>query len=98
MGKQPKAHDCRKHHEALSKAMEPATAVELFNRAPNQSVKFSVSMGDDDTTTVARIRQKVIYGVEKFSDIIHMKRSLATLLYNLAQIKNLTIAPLYHEK
>ena len=39
MGKQPKAHDCRKNHEASSKAMEPAAAVELFNRAPNQSVK-----------------------------------------------------------
>ena len=42
MGKKPKADDCRKNHEASSKAMEPAAAVELFNRAPDQSVKFSV--------------------------------------------------------
>ena len=85
MGKQPKAHDCRKNHEASSKAMEPAAAVELFNRAPNQSVKFSVYTGDDDSTTEAHLREKVTYGIEKFSDIIHMKRSLTTRLYNLSQ-------------
>ena len=86
MGKQSKAHDCRKNHEASSKAMEPAAAVELFNRAPNQSVKFSVYTGDDDSTTEAHVRQKVIYGVNKFSDIIHMKRSLTTRLYNQSKI------------
>ena len=32
MGKKTKAHDCQKNHEASSKAMEPATAVELFNK------------------------------------------------------------------
>ena len=66
--------------------MEPAAAVELFNRAPNQSVKFSVYTGDDDSTTEAHVRQKVIYGVNKFSDIIHMKRSLTTRLYNQSKI------------
>ena len=64
MGKKPKAHDCRQNHEASSKAMEPAAAVELFNRAPNQSVKLSVYTGDDDSTTEAHIRQKVFYKVE----------------------------------
>lgn len=65
--------------------MEPAAAVELFNRAPDQSVKFSVYTGDDDSTTEAPIREKVTYEVEKNSDIIHMKRSLTTSLYNLSQ-------------
>ena len=84
-GKQPKAHDCRKNHVASSKAMEPDAAVELFNRAPTQGVKFSIYRGDDDSTTEAHIRQKVAYDVEKFSDIIHMKSSLTTRLYNLGQ-------------
>ena len=65
--------------------MEPTGTVELFSRAPNQSVKLSVYTGDDDSTTEAHISQKVIYKVEKFSDIIHMKRSLTTRLYNLGQ-------------
>ena len=85
MGKQPKTYDCRKNHEASSKAMEPAAAVQLFNRAQNQSVKFSVYAGDDDSTTEAHLREKVTYGIEKFSDITHMKRSLTTRLYNLSQ-------------
>ena len=65
--------------------MEPAAAVELFNRAPDQSVKFSVYTGDDDSTTEEHMREKVTNEVEKNSDIIHMKRSLTTRLYNLSQ-------------
>ena len=87
-GKQPKAHDCRKNHVASSKAMEPDAAVELFNRAPTQGVKFSIYTDDDNSTTEAHICQKVAYDVEKFSDIIHMKRSLTTRLYNLSQNSN----------
>ena len=82
--KKVKAHDCRKNYNASSKAMESDSAVEMFNNAPNQAVKFSYYRGDDDSTTEAHIRQKVSYGVEKFSDIIHMKRSLTTRLYNLS--------------
>ncbi|XP_068700225.1 uncharacterized protein [Montipora foliosa] len=82
--KKVKVHDCRKNHNASSKAMEPASAVEMFNNAPKQKVKYAFYTGDDDSTTEAHIRQKVSYGVEKFSDIIHMKRSLTTRLYNLS--------------
>ena len=62
--KDPKAHDCQNNREASSKALEPATAVELFNKAPDYSVKFSVCTGEDDSTTEARIREKVTYEVE----------------------------------
>lgn len=82
--KKVKVHDCRKNHNASSKAMEPASAVEMFNNAPKQKAKYAFYTGDDDSTTEAHIRQKVSYGVEKFSDIIHMKRSLTTRLYNLS--------------
>ena len=63
--------------------MEPDAAVELFNIAPTQGVKFSIYTGNDDPTTEAHICQKVAYDVEKLSTIIHMKRSLITRLYNL---------------
>ena len=82
--KTAKAHDCRKNHTAASKAMEPASAVEMFSNAPKQGVKFSMYTGDDNSTTEAHIREKVTYKVEKFSDIVHMKRSLTTRLYNLS--------------
>ena len=64
--------------------MEPSAAVQLFNKAPQQNIKYLYT-GDDDSTTEAHIRQKVGHNVEKLSDIVHMKRSLTTRLYNLRQ-------------
>ena len=81
---QPREHDCRKNHAGSSKAMEPSVACQLWNEAPKQNVKFSTFVGDDDTTTQAHLHQNVPYGVEKWSDIVHTKRSLTTRLYNLA--------------
>ena len=81
---QPREHDCRKNHAGSSKAMEPSVACQLWNEAPKQNVKFSTFVGDDDTTTQAHLHQNVPYGVEKWSGIVHAKRSLTTRLYNLA--------------
>ena len=84
-GKKAKVHDCRINHFASSKAMEPLAAVDLFTRSLHSNVKLSVYAGDDDSTTAAHIKQKVPYLVEKWTDIVHAKRSLTTRLYNLAQ-------------
>ena len=81
-----KVHDCRKNHTGSSKAMEPISAVELFKKAPKYGIKYSTYTGDDDSTTELYINQQVPYGVEKFSDIIHIKRSLTTRLYNLSKM------------
>ena len=84
-GKKAKVHDCHINHFASSKAMEPLAAVDLFTRSLNSNVKLSVYAGDDDSTTAAHIKQKVPYLVEKWTDIVHAKKSLTTRLYNLAQ-------------
>ena len=63
--------------------MERDVACELWNKAPESGVKFSVYVGDDDSTTLADLKNKVPYGVEKWSDIAHAPRSLNTRLYNL---------------
>jgi hypothetical protein len=83
-GKQPRRHDCRKNHVGSSKAMEPAVACELWNLTPKEKVKFSIYVGDDDTTTLCHLNQNVPYGVEKWSDIVHAKRSLISRLYNIS--------------
>jgi predicted RNA binding protein with dsRBD fold (UPF0201 family) len=83
-GKQPRRHDCRKNHVGSSKAMEPAVACELWNSTPKEKVKFSIYVGDDDTTTLCHLNQNVPYGVEKWSDIVHAKRSLISRLYNIS--------------
>ena len=75
----PKIHDCRKNHTGSSKSMEPLSAVELFNNAPNHGIKYSTYTGDEDSTTELYLNEHVPYGIEKFSDIIHIKRSITRL-------------------
>ena len=58
-------------------------ACELWSKAPQSGVKFCIYVGDDDSTTLADIKNKVPYSVEKWSDIVHAKRSLNYRLYNL---------------
>ena len=84
-GKISKKHDCRVNHYASSKAMEPTSAVHLFNKSLESKVKLSTYTGDDDSTTAAHIRENVSYPVEKWTDIIHAKRSLTVRLINLSQ-------------
>ena len=71
--------------------MEPSAAVELFNNGPKHNVKYSTYTGDDDSTTAAHICEKVCYKVEKLSDIVHMKRSLTTRLYNSSTLSQKVI-------
>ena len=79
--KKASVHDCRLNHSASSKAMEPQAAIDLFTRSLKSNVKLSFYTGDDDSTTAAHIKQKVPYPVEKWTDIVHAKRSLSTRLY-----------------
>ena len=58
-------------------------AVDLFQHAIKNGVKYSIYTGDDDATTQAHIRDKVPYKVEKHSDTVHTKRSLVSKLYSL---------------
>ena len=82
---QGKEHDCRKNHTGSSKIMETRVACQLFNDAPKSNVKFSSYVGDDDSTTLAELVRTAPYQLQKYSDIIHIKRSLTTRLYNWSQ-------------
>ena len=65
--------------------METDVACQLFKDAIKDQVKYTSYVGDDDSTTLAELVKKVPYELHKFSDIIHIKRSLGTRLYNLSQ-------------
>lgn len=56
-GKEPQSHDCRKNHEGSSKAMEAAAAVDIYERAKTSGVHYSTFIGDEDSTTISRVRQ-----------------------------------------
>ena len=49
---EPAHHDCRQNDKSSSKSMEP----EVVNDAPNHGVKYSVFIGDNDSSTIAKIR------------------------------------------
>ena len=51
--------------------MEPDVAVDLFQRAIKNGVKYNIYTGDDDATTQAHIRDKASYNVEKHPDTVH---------------------------
>ncbi|CAB4021337.1 Hypothetical predicted protein [Paramuricea clavata] len=87
MNSTPRKHDCRKNHSGSSKDIEPTSAVQLFNNITKHNAKYSTCTGDDDSTTECFIHAQVPYRVEKFSDIIHIKRSLTSRSHNLAKMK-----------
>ena len=83
-GTQPTKHDCRLNHKGSSKSMEPQVGVKLFSEAPNDGVKYSVFIGDDDSSTIAKIREEVDYNVEKWSDTTHATRTLVSHLHKIS--------------
>ena len=89
-GGNPKPHDCRDNHQTSSKSMEPLSAVELFRRAPVQSncpAKYEVFIGDDDCSTLSKIRE-VVYAIEFIAlhHIGHLPMAIANtmVLFNSA--------------
>ena len=75
-------HDCRKNWEGSAKAMEPSMVVEMVRKA-NETVSIGTLLGDDDTTTIARVCADVDEFNEKCSDKIHVRKSLANELYKV---------------
>lgn len=52
-GKQHRDHDCRKNHSGSSKSMEAEAVVNIYERAKDHGVRYSVFIGDEDSTTIS---------------------------------------------
>lgn len=63
--------------------MEADAVVELANNAGKHGAQISILVGDDDSSTVKKVKESVQHDVDKWSDIFHTKRSKATSLYSL---------------
>ena len=51
----------------------------------------SVLVGDEDSSTICKVRKNVEHEVEKWSDVVHAKRSFGSSLYSIkTQNKSLT--------
>lgn len=69
-------HNCTKNWSGSAKAMEPDVGIHLIKSVENQGVKVSTIIMDDDTTTMARIRQDLDHTVTKWSDVNHTTKHL----------------------
>ena len=63
----------------------------LLNSCGEKNAVVSVLVGDDDLSTISKVRQNVEHEVEKWSDLVQDKRSFGSSLYSIkAQNKSLT--------
>ena len=55
--------------------MEPNLSVVMLNyTVKDDNCAVTALIGDDDTTTTAKVRQNVSHTIEKWSDINHAKK------------------------
>lgn len=82
--KQPRQHDCRLNWSASSKAMEADVCADLVQEfSEKHNTQVAILVGDDDSSTIKKVRETVNHEVEKWSDVVHAKRSFGSALYSL---------------
>ena len=63
----------------------------LLNSCGEKNAVVSVLVGDDDSSSISKVRKNVEHEVEKWSDVVHTKRSFGSSLYSIkTQNKSLT--------
>ncbi len=69
-------HDCRVNYYGSSKGMEAHAATNIFKRSKTIGLNYSTLIGDDDASTISRLRAEINPNISKISDATHAKRSL----------------------
>lgn len=79
-------HDCRENFSGSSKAMEPDMAVEMLLHNEDfvaERVRVGTLIGDDDSSTIARLRRESDHKILKWADLNHATSGLSKHLYAL---------------
>ena len=71
------------YYVGSAKAMEQNMVVEMVQNSWDQGIKTSTIIGDDDSTTISKLRQVIDPSIQKRSDRTHMKKNLGNRLYAL---------------
>ncbi|CAC5378782.1 unnamed protein product [Mytilus coruscus] len=98
-GNIPRVHKCNKNFTGSAKAMEPDMVVDMVKESRSKGANITAIIGDEDTTTIARLRAKVDPTIVKLSDSNHMRKPIRNRLYELKN-KHSTLSPshqLYNE-
>ena len=69
--KDAKTHHCRRNFSGSTKSMELAICEELFAKD-----KYKVMIGDEDSSSEARVKKNVNADTEKWADVNHVKKTL----------------------
>lgn len=83
MGKEPREHDCRFNWTGSSKAMEADVAAALATSIEKDDAQVVILVGDEDSSTIKKVRESVEHDVAKWSDVVHAKRSFGSSLYSV---------------
>ena len=67
-GKTPKKHDCPMNWSGSAKAMEQNMIIEIMRKCNDSGASVDTIIVDDDTTTIAKIKQRVNPDIKKRSD------------------------------
>lgn len=84
--KKGKDHDCRLNWAGSAKAMEPDMVAGIIQDISKKGVETKAIIGDDDTSTIARIHSSVDKNIQKRSDMNHVKKTLSNNLFKLQKI------------
>ena len=83
-GKRAHTHDCRCNWDGSSKSMEADVCAQLVKSCEeNGEAQMAILVGDDDSSTIKKVRDTLDHDVEKWSDIVHAKRAFVSSLYGL---------------
>jgi len=54
--KEAPEHNCRRNHTGSAKSMEAAATVKIYKKAEKMGVQYTTFIGDEDSTTIAHVK------------------------------------------
>ena len=83
---EPPDHDCRKNWSGSAKGMEPDMVAEMVQKAKDRGVNVKTLIGDEDSTTIARVKANVDKDITKESDSNYIKQIVSNTLHSLRNV------------
>lgn len=80
---QVREHACSKNWDGSSKAMEADMVIEMVREVQEKGHDIDAIIGDEDSTTIGRLRANVNDNIVKVSDKNHIRKLFGNSLYGL---------------
>lgn len=86
MGNPQDNHDCRKNFQGCAKTMEASVGAQLINGSSilkKAGLKLRVVVGDEDSSTIAAVRNGHPLEIFKLADVNHLGKNFVKKLYQI---------------